>query len=80
MGFISKVYGGAMLLIKEVWFEAAHKLDITGPCGRLHGHSYKVLFEIDGPIKDNGMVIDYSQLKEITNQFDHHRSLLGTQD
>jgi len=60
-----------MLLIKEVWFEAAHKLDIAGPCGQLHGHSYKVLFEVDGPIRGNGMVIDFSLLKEITNQFDH---------
>lgn len=50
-------------------FEAAHALAYhTGPCARLHGHSYKLEVTVAGPIanrpgaSDHGMVMDFADL------------------
>lgn len=40
----------------------------------MHGHSYKWFISIYGPVKDNGMVIDFIDLKPVKDfidQFDH---------
>ncbi|WDC84441.1 6-carboxytetrahydropterin synthase [Caloramator sp. mosi_1] len=48
---------------KEFNFEAAHMLsEHQGDCKNLHGHSYKMIVEVTGDIK-NGMVIDFKDLK-----------------
>jgi len=62
-----------MLLHKECWFEAAHRLHNTGgPCDRLHGHSYRVLVDIYGKQNiDNGMVVDFSKIAEVVKCLDH---------
>lgn len=60
-----------MKLTKECWFEAAHKLDIDGPCGRLHGHSYRVLCEIEDDVGDDGMVRDFSEVGNAVKCLDH---------
>jgi 6-pyruvoyltetrahydropterin/6-carboxytetrahydropterin synthase len=68
---------------KEFSFEMAHALwNYDGPCRNVHGHSYRLfvtlygipLMEPDNP--KNGMVIDFSDLKEIVRKeivdvFDH---------
>ena len=48
------------------YFEAAHLLpNYDGPCGNLHGHSYKFTATISGPQKPPfGMVMDYKDLKK----------------
>ena len=68
---------------REFTFEMAHVLrNYDGPCRNVHGHSYKLFVTVSGvPLGDtgapkNGMVIDFSELKNIVlgnivNQFDH---------
>lgn len=38
-----------------------------GKCKNIHGHSYKLIIEIEGDIDSNGMVMDYYELKKIMN-------------
>lgn len=56
-------------------FEAAHRqLNDTGKCGYLHGHNWKVEFEINAPISslnECGYIIDYKRLKDVVNTLDH---------
>jgi len=68
---------------REFTFEMAHVLlNYDGPCKNVHGHSYRLFVTLSGvPVKDsvnpkNGMVIDFSDLKNIVqekiiNRFDH---------
>jgi 6-pyruvoyltetrahydropterin/6-carboxytetrahydropterin synthase len=68
---------------KEFTFEMAHALwNYDGPCRNVHGHSYHLFVTLCGvPVSDpenprNGMVIDFSDLKnivkkEIVKVFDH---------
>ena len=68
---------------REFSFEMAHVLgDYDGPCRNVHGHSYRLFVTLIGiPVSDagspkNGMVIDFSDLKnivleKIVNRFDH---------
>ncbi|MGD0342419.1 MAG: 6-carboxytetrahydropterin synthase [Bacteroidales bacterium] len=68
---------------REFTFEMAHVLrNYDGPCRNVHGHSYRLFVTISGtPVSDpddpkNGMVIDFSELKNIVlenivNRFDH---------
>jgi len=69
-------------ITKEFTFDAAHQLiDYDGPCSRLHGHTYKLQVSVcrgeeDGLVNDDGMVMDFSRLKEIVHekvisQWDH---------
>lgn len=58
-------------------FEAAHRLPWhDGPCRRLHGHSYRLEVTVEGPIGDQGMVLDFQDLaavvrREIVDRYDH---------
>ena len=58
-------------------FEAAHQLPWhAGKCKRLHGHHYRVEVTVEGPIDDNGVVIDFEDVKsvvqaEIVDRYDH---------
>ena len=68
---------------REFSFEMAHVLkDYDGPCKNVHGHSYRLFVTLSGsPLSDpgnpkNGMVIDFSILKNIVlgtivDRFDH---------
>lgn len=68
---------------KEFTFEMAHALTRhKGKCAGLHGHSYHLTVTILGEITrdptnpEQGMVMDFSDLKKITNEkvlevFDH---------
>jgi len=68
---------------KEFKFEMAHALHgYDGLCKNIHGHSYRLWVTIKGNVKDesghkkDGMVIDFSDLKEIVKKniikkFDH---------
>lgn len=59
-------------------FSAAHylRLDYPSPCARLHGHNWNVVVAIEAPRLDaNGMVCDFSRIKQtVVERFDH-RSL-----
>ena len=53
-----------MILRLETHFDAAHYLpNYNGKCANLHGHTYRVIIEIDGQVKENGMVEDFTTLK-----------------
>jgi 6-pyruvoyltetrahydropterin/6-carboxytetrahydropterin synthase len=63
-------------------FEAAHRLPNVPPshrCSRLHGHSYRVEVQLDGPVDPvTGFVVDFFDLEEsFTNIMDalDHRCL-----
>lgn len=51
---------------------AAHFLeDYDGDCARLHGHTFTVEVWCRGPIKPNGIVIDFRKVKIIIGAYDH---------
>ena len=58
-------------------FEAAHQLPWhKGKCQRLHGHSYRLEVTVDGPVRPDGMVVDFAELREvvdrdIVSRYDH---------
>ncbi|WP_456370456.1 6-carboxytetrahydropterin synthase QueD [Geoglobus sp.] len=56
-------------------FSAAHSIPGHERCGRLHGHNFRVEVEIEGDIRENGMVMDFYDLKkhlrEVLSEFDH---------
>lgn len=55
-----------MLVTKEFFFDAAHRLKkYNGPCANLHGHTYKLHITVSGSVNKNGMVIDFIILKKI---------------
>jgi len=61
---------------KSFTFEMAHALwNYDGPCRNIHGHSYQLYVTVYGqPSKDInntklGMVMDFSDLKKIVNQY-----------
>lgn len=56
-----------------VYFEAAHRqLGDTSKCGKLHGHNWKVDVEIESEdINDVGYVIDFKEVSEVCNRYDH---------
>ncbi len=54
----------------EFYIDYAHRLPGHHLCGREHGHTAKVLIEIEGQIKDgptyqDNMVIDFADMKKI---------------
>lgn len=62
---------------KEFTFDAAHFLEnYNGKCANLHGHTYRLQVTVFGKLNEQGMVIDFGELKkivetEIINTFDH---------
>lgn len=55
--------------------DSAHYLPGHGKCGKIHGHTYKIEVIIEGEIRENGMVIDFYNLKksvrETLQEYDH---------
>jgi 6-pyruvoyltetrahydropterin/6-carboxytetrahydropterin synthase len=54
-------------LRREYCFEAAHRLPLVPEghkCARLHGHSYRVEIHVEGPVGEDGMVVDFAVLDE----------------
>ncbi|GAG18061.1 unnamed protein product, partial [marine sediment metagenome] len=67
-------------LFKEFRFEAAHKLPQVPAghkCGRLHGHSFKVILNLEGDLDPLlGWVVDFADVKKawapLHEQLDHY--------
>ncbi|MBI4817020.1 MAG: 6-carboxytetrahydropterin synthase QueD [Deltaproteobacteria bacterium] len=67
-------------IFKEFDFEAAHRLPHVSadhPCGRIHGHSYRVTIHVAGPIDPRlGWVVDFATIKDaikpLRSRLDHH--------
>ncbi len=50
-------------------FSAAHHLtDYHGACERPHGHTYRLGVTVEGPIKKDGLVIDFVELKKVVEE------------
>lgn len=71
-----------LTITKEFLFDSAHKLwsdtltdeqnhQIYGKCANVHGHTYRLQITVSGPIRDDGMIINYTELKS----FVHHKIL-----
>ncbi|AFG36100.1 6-carboxytetrahydropterin synthase QueD [Fervidobacterium pennivorans subsp. shakshaketiis] len=66
-----------LCVVKEFTFDAAHNLvQYHGKCEKLHGHTYKLQIVVCGEKDEEGMVIDFIELKEIVkrevlNYLDH---------
>ena len=70
-----------MKIVKTFSFDSAHLLDChDGKCQNLHGHTYQLEVEIQGPLitsgAKQGMVMDFSDLKaavkaQILDPLDH---------
>ncbi|MFO7446922.1 MAG: 6-carboxytetrahydropterin synthase QueD [Ignavibacteriaceae bacterium] len=57
-----------MKIAKEFHWEMGHRLpEHFGKCKNIHGHSYKMIVEIEGEVEPSGMVMDYYDLKKIVN-------------
>lgn len=55
-----------MKIAKEFNWEMGHRLpEHFGKCKNIHGHSYKMLVEIEGELNDKGMVMDYYDLRDV---------------
>jgi len=60
-----------MIIGKMFEFEAAHQLpdeECYGQCSELHGHTYKLLVEVQGGINDKGWVMNFKDLKAIVKE------------
>jgi 6-pyruvoyltetrahydropterin/6-carboxytetrahydropterin synthase len=66
-----------MRVTKEFRFDAAHNLiHYKGKCERLHGHSYRLLVTIRGPVGPDGIVMDFEDLdravrERVISRLDH---------
>ena len=68
-----------MIIGKQFEFEAAHSLPgnpAYGECSNVHGHSYKLIIEVEGDITELGWVENFKELKrivqrEVLSDFDH---------
>jgi len=65
-------------LRREYRFEAAHRLPFVPEghkCFRTHGHSYRVTVLVRGPIRSDGMLMDFADIdrvaRPIIDELDH---------
>ncbi|GAA2961397.1 6-carboxytetrahydropterin synthase QueD [Actinokineospora diospyrosa] len=69
-----------MEIFREFTFEAAHRLPNVPEghkCARLHGHSYRVVVTVSGPVDPTaGWVMDFGDLKAVVKpvieELDHY--------
>ena len=53
---------------KEFRWEMGHRLPLhEGGCRNVHGHSYRMHVSVTGELDENGMVVDYFDLREIVD-------------
>jgi len=61
---------------KVMRIEGAHNLNLNydSKCTQLHGHSWKIIVVCrvrDNGLDKNGMVVDFTSIKEVVGKFDH---------
>ena len=64
-----------MTVTRRLEFDAGHRIpDHRSQCRNLHGHRYVIEITLEGPVvdepgaSDNGMVIDFSDIKAIARE------------
>jgi 6-pyruvoyltetrahydropterin/6-carboxytetrahydropterin synthase len=56
----------------EVTISTAHLVQTTkGPCSRLHGHNWRIVVTCEGDIQEDGMIVDFINIKELVKSLDH---------
>jgi len=66
-------------ITKEFRFDAAHRLflkdltdqenlEVFGKCSRMHGHTYCLRITISGKVQQNGMILNFTDLKQIVEE------------
>jgi 6-pyruvoyltetrahydropterin/6-carboxytetrahydropterin synthase len=63
-------------IAREFHWEMGHRLPFhVSGCANIHGHSYKLWVEIEGQCDENGMLMDYGDMKRmvmpVIDEFDH---------
>lgn len=67
----------ATSVTRSFTFEAAHQLPWhDGKCRNLHGHSYRLEVTVSGPVGEQGIVVDFAEIRraverEILARYDH---------
>lgn len=63
----------------EFHYDSAHRLPKVPEghkCGQLHGHTYRLIAGITGPVREDGFVVDFAEVKRLfdplVSQLDHH--------
>ena len=57
-----------MKVAKEFHWEMGHRLpEHFGLCKNIHGHSYKMIIELEGDLNKQRMVVDFYDLEKIVN-------------
>jgi len=65
-------------ITRQFWFSMGHTLhDYHGKCANLHGHNYCLEVTVGGELDDQGMVMDFGDLKMavttvLDQYYDHH--------
>ncbi len=55
-----------MKIARQFHWEMGHRLPFhAGLCKNIHGHSYRMWVELEGACDDNGMLIDYGEMKAL---------------
>lgn len=63
---MSERSAGITRIAKEFHWEMGHRLPFhEGGCRNIHGHSYRMRVVVEGSLDENGMVLDYFDLKSI---------------
>ncbi len=58
-----------MFVTKRFAFEAAHHLpNYPGKCARPHGHGYRLEVTVEGPVGQDGLVMDFYELKQVVEE------------
>lgn len=53
----------------EFEFQAAHQLHWhSGPCRRMHGHSYRCELTFGGQLDENGVIVDFDEVARFVNE------------
>lgn len=59
---------------KTVHISGAHRLELPyeSKCKDIHGHNWKVVVYLKSEeLNDNGMILDFSEIKKYVSRFDH---------
>lgn len=60
---------------KEFRWEMGHRLPDHALCKNVHGHSYRLVVEVEGDVGPDGMVVDFGEIarivKPLTETLDH---------
>jgi 6-pyruvoyltetrahydropterin/6-carboxytetrahydropterin synthase len=65
-----------MRIARDFHWEMGHRLPFhQSGCANIHGHSYRLTVEIEGRCDDNGMLMDYGDMKRlimpVIDELDH---------